>query len=384
MKTIKPLFKYTLWLLLVILLLAACSRISNSDTIGALQSKNVNYEVWAIDQGTNKIHIVSPNLEVKEVVNLTGVVDMPHMITFDSQYRYAFIASVASGNTVIVRVADREVVAVLPSGPSSHMAAVTPDDSRLHVDVIGAGKIVEYKLDLEDEKFEWEQELIITEDPAFQTLADAGHPGRPVCHVYTQDGRYAYVTLGPALTYGGLAILDVEKFELERVYDTSQVNANCGVALTVDGKYMFVNGGSLDTGVWYVLDTSTHKVVHQGSSSGMDAHGTMAAPNGREIWMVNRATSNAVVIDAQTFETVAEMGFVGKSPDIIGFSPDSRYLFVTLRGPKPRSGPHAIGGDTPGVSVIDVRTREIVTILEPDKGNENSDFHGIGIVPLPN
>jgi hypothetical protein len=63
-------------------------------------------------------------------------------------------------------------------------------------------------------------------------------------------------------------------------------------------------------------------------------------------------------------------------------SPDGKHAFITLRGPKPRSGPHQIAGTRPGISVMDVKARKVVTILEPAKGDEKSDFHGIGMRPL--
>ncbi len=42
---------------------------------------------------------------------------MPHMIDFTFDYRYAFVANPAGGNTAVLHVADREVIAVLDTGP---------------------------------------------------------------------------------------------------------------------------------------------------------------------------------------------------------------------------------------------------------------------------
>ena len=145
---------------------------------------------------------------------------------------------------------------------------------------------------------------------------------------------------------------------------------------------MFLNGGSVDEGVWYVFDTATHQPIHQDGSRGTDAHGVWITPDGAELWMVNRHSSNGIVIDPVTFEVIDEIAFTGKSPDILTMSPDGRYAFITLRGPEQRSGPHAIAGDTPGVAVLDIATRESVTILEPDRAHPMSDFHGIGLRPL--
>ena len=134
-----------------------------------------------------------------------------------------------------------------------------------------------------------------------------------------------------------------------------------------------------DVGVFYVFDTATHEVVHQGDTRGFDPHGVWPTPNGAEIWMVNRGTSNAIVIDADRLEIVDEIEFVGKTPDIVAMSPDGGRAYVTLRGPEPVSMPHMAVGETPGFAVIDIAARELVEVVQPDEGNAASDFHGIGV-----
>lgn len=62
-------------------------------------------------------------------------------------------------------------------------------------------------------------------------------------------------------------------------------------------------------------------------------------PRGCQHWVVNRVTSNAQVIDPRTRSVIAEIPFVGKTPDIVAMSPDSRFAFITLRGPNPVTMP---------------------------------------------
>jgi DNA-binding beta-propeller fold protein YncE len=126
--------------------------------------------------------------------------------------------------------------------------------------------------------------------------------------------------------------------------------------------------------MFYVFDTSTHKVVHQADTRGKDAHGVWPSPDGSEIWMVNRVTSSAVVIDAETFEITAEMDFVGKTPDIIAMSPDGSHAYISLRGPEP-----VTIGETPGFAVVDIAARELIEVIQPAQGDPKSDFHGIGV-----
>jgi DNA-binding beta-propeller fold protein YncE len=343
----------------------------------------VPYEVWALDQGTHTLHIIQHNLKVVRSVPLGEDMQLPHMVDFTSDYRYAAIANPRSGDTAILHAPSKRVVAVLPTGPGSHMANILPDDSAIISAVIGDGTMVEILPNWRREKFTIGRTLRIADDPLFQERAGEFPGSSPVCHDYTTDGRYAYITLGPAIGNSGVVIMDTESFQLVRVFPPSEVRANCGTALSPDGSKMYVNGGSLNEGHWYVFDTATHNLIGgQRDSGGLDAHGLAFTPDGSELWMVNRATSNAIIIDPNTDEIIHEIEFVGRSPDIIGMSLDGEYAFITLRGPNPQTGPHAIAGETPGVVVIDVKSREIVTIIQPDGDNPDSDFHGIGVRPL--
>lgn len=345
-----------------------------------------NYEIWALDQGTHMVHVLNDKLEEVARLDMSAHgVRVPHMIDFTSDGAYAFIASTASGDVSVVRAADRAVVAVLKTGPGTHMAVVKPGDGAVIADVIGDpkvardGKLVEIVIDRQSGTFKLGRSLVIAEDPVFKKAEGRFNDVAAICHQYSADGRHAYVTLGPALKDGGLVILDTEKFSLVAAYPPDELKVNCGTVLSRDGKYMFVNGGGADTGVWYALDTATQKIARQGDSRGHDAHGTWATPDGREVWMVNRVTSNGIVIDPKSLEIVAELKDIGPTPDIIAMSPDSQFAFISLRGPNPVSAPHVAKGTTPGFAVVNVRERKLVKIVQPAQGNDKSDFHGIGV-----
>ena len=344
------------------------------------------YEIWALDQGTHKAHIYDQDLKEVARINLGAHgVRVPHMVEFSSDHRYAAVANVGTGNVAVIRTEDYRVVDIIETGPRTHMAGFTPDDSAILVDVIGSpdvdrdGMVVEVSADLDAEEFRVSRELIIANDPVFEARADDFNDVAAICHDTTADGGRAFVTLGPSLDDGGLVVVDTESMTLDEVFSPNELQTNCGTMLTPDGEHMIVNGGGPQTGLWYALDVETLEVVASDVSQGIDAHGVRNVPNGEAIWMVNRGSSDGIVIDPESFEITATIPDTGPTPDILDFSPDSRYAFITLRGPNPVSMPHMAEGETPGFSVLDVDTREIVDVVEPAQGNPDSDFHGIAV-----
>jgi DNA-binding beta-propeller fold protein YncE len=345
-----------------------------------------DYEIWALDQGTHIIHIYDSRLQELGKIDMGARgVRVPHMIDFTSDHAYAFVASTASGDVSVIRTRDREVVSVLKTGPGTHMARVSPGDDSVIAAVIGdpkepkSGKLVEIRIDRRKGEFTLGRSLTLADDPLIRNAAREFPVTRVVCHDYSADGRFAYVTLGPPLKDGGLVVLDTQKFALARAFPVTEIGVNCGTVTLPDKKRIIVNGGAKEAGVWYVLETGSHRVIRRGDSRGFDAHGTWVTPDGREIWMVNRVSSDGIVLDARTLEVIAELKDIGPTPDIIAMSPDSQFAFISTRGPNPVSVPHLAKGTTPGFSVVNIPERKLVKIVQPAPGNEKSDFHGIGV-----
>ncbi len=372
-----------------------------------------DWEVWALDQGSdiNRVHVyVLENGEFVEVERFAFAdldaphndVQTPHMISFDDSNQYAAIASTASGTVSIVRTSDYEVIETIETGATAHMALWAPaPDNSIWVANIGSKTFTQIEVDLENETFEIGQDI-----PLSQNLLEEDWPGwvdtygedldewpGVVCHEFTPDGRYAYVTMGPM--DGGLVIVDLESGEIEHAYDPSEVRANCGLAVSHNHDQMYANwSGHLadlddhdhaEPGEWYVFDIDTHELVGTYSSEvegvlGIDPHGQRVSPDGTEMWQVNRVSHDGIVVDTATQEVIDTFELVD-TPDIIGFSPDGEWLFVSLRGPNPASMPHVAVGQTPGIEVFDVASRESVTVLQPFDEDEAdaSDFHGINV-----
>ena len=390
-----------------------------------------SYEVWALDQGTNTAHILSEvgiwkrgqTHAFEERARIEDLPTVPHMITFSSDYEYAFIASTAGSAVTVVHTADREIVATIGSGGDvdvdvgvAHFAGITPDDSTMHVDDLGPNTAIHvFDVDLEAEKFEHEESLDVSE-----LLAGEGYPSAaPVCHDYTNDGKYAYVTLGPGFGGAGLFLFDVENNEVAKTYDPEVIRTNCGTVAHPDLDRIYLNGGGglFDDSIWYTFSTQSHEpLARRGverQSNGSGAHGVWLTPNGRELWQVNRVTNDGIVTDARRDQLLTEIPQIGPArmrdeppydvpydspadapsnpgdkPDILGASPDGKYMFCTLRGLNPKSAGGVSVGENPGVAILSVEDRRRATrfagvedgVWKPDGVSAfESDFHGLGV-----
>ncbi|WP_373494123.1 YncE family protein [Aquiflexum sp.] len=372
-----------------------------------------DYEIWALDQGVNlsRIHIYNSGLKETDVIDFPALlskgeidqaVTMPHMIGFNSTHEYAAVASPASGNVAIIRTKDRKVIDVIFTGAGAHMASFTPDDKSIWVANIGTVTFNEITADLENEIFALGRELKLLDQQEwkdnFEGVKGGGggvlNVSAPVCHHFTANGKYAYLTLGPGA--GGLVVVDIQAAEpkIVKAFSRDEVKANCGLALSQDGKKMYANWGDpgsavnppSQSGQWYVFNTSDHTLIKSSDETrGVDAHGARTSPKGPWLWQVNRGSDNGIVINTMTDKIVHNLDFVGSSPDIIDFSPDGKFAFITLRGPNPRSGAaHVATGTTPGFSVINTSNRKIAALIQPAPSEDlqASDFHGIGVRSL--
>ena len=145
------------------------------------------YEVWAMDQTNNIIHIINPQLEVVETVDLSEAgLERTHWINFTSDSKYAWIASTVSGNTAVIRAEDRQVIATFDTGPASHAADIYPDDSGVLVSVIKSGELVEIVADHAAETFSIGRILKIAEDPLVKSRADEFPSANPISSAFTQ------------------------------------------------------------------------------------------------------------------------------------------------------------------------------------------------------
>lgn len=368
------------------------------------------YEVWLTDQGTDTVHILQPDPDADPIgfeevdqidVGEAHGVDVvgPHMIDFTSDWEYGVSADTGTGTLTIFDADNHEVVETLETGPGTHMAGVRGygaalegeerNDERIVVDVIGDAAIREVEADWENETFEIVDEIDFAEHDALQ---DGPMPNpQPICHDITQDGSTSYHTVGPGIDDAAVVRVDLDAFEIDEVIMPEELRSNCGVIRQPGTNRFWFTGGapsnhpSGGVGQWYVYDADEQDVIANGSSGGFDAHGIWFGPTMDDVddiseaWVFNRETSDAVVVDTEELTVVDYVEDTGTAPDIVAGTPRNDYMFASLRGPNPRSGdPHAATGDTPGMSIIDTETRELVDIIEPNPVEE-SDMHAANV-----
>jgi DNA-binding beta-propeller fold protein YncE len=353
-----------------------------------------NFEVWVPDQGTNKLHIFQgKNLKAPpEVIDLAPFGgSKPHMIQFNPGYTHAIIANVASGHIYIMRASDRKVVFNEDTGQQAHAAIPSPDGKRILVANQNDKKLTEILTDYANNQFIAGRTIDLTADSRF-TDPNAFPDNAPICLMFTADSSKAYVTLRG----GGLAVIRIPKnseepLAISAAFPKSTVAPNgCGTIRSSDGSKMYVNSGTLKTGQLYVFDTFSDNLVKtiDLTEKGKDAHGVMLTGGGKYLWVLNRTTDNATVVDTSTYEVVRVVEEIGDAPDLLDISPDGKWLFGTFRGPNPATGTHDIAGSKPSVGVIKLKRggkagKLKYTLPIGDQTAESmSDPHGIAIRPL--
>jgi YVTN family beta-propeller protein len=364
------------------------------------QQTRPSYEVWAADQNGNIVYVLDPDGKVLKTIDGTTLGDAkrPHMLWGVPQDVYVYSANTVSNSVSVLSSQDGSVKAVIAGvGKAPHAAQPNPlHPERIYVANIapqaaGAdgkpdrGETITEIVRTNDSNWEIKRFLDLKAAPA---LADTNlYPSRrPVCVGFSKDGRYMLATL----FNGGLAVIDLQAWNVVKGWGKPEIAENgCGFAASPSGEELYITAGNQQASWLYVFDiTGEPKLIatHNLSQLGQDAHGVAIDPVGKALWVVHRVSSNITVHPLTSIRQAAHqpsvIDFVGKTPDLVVLSPDSRLAYVSLRGPKPAPTiPHATVGDTPGVAIIDVESRKLLTVVK--LGDQaGADFHGI-FIPQP-
>ena len=313
----------------------------------------------------------------------------PHM-TFGDRPRpssHVVVANVGSGSTFFMDAQRATVVGCVSTlagfggaggSVSAHAAVPSPNGSMVIVADIGApdqsGFLHKIRTDYARNSYTLVETL-----PLAPQAAALGTLARPICHDFTRDGRFAYVTIAG----GGVLVVDVGTADssvdmsVRKVYPASMVPAvGCGAFTLPDGR-MLVGTERLSedpaappsAGVdrLYLFDA---RRVGSGAFPdpvviplpGVDSHGvaTCADQQGRlYAWVVMRLSDHVNVVDLRAGRVVATHSLArpfspNPTPDLIQIR--GRRAFITLRGPRPLTAiPNLQFADrTPGVAVLRV------------------------------
>ena len=332
-----------------------------------------DYEIWVTNQGLDKIQI----LKIKDGETLESVAEIeidedgkpatskPHMIFFDSGTKYAYVANVGAGAVTIIDVSQREIVTTIPTGNGAHAAVPSPDDKRVYVVNMRDATITEILTDIEKGTFTVGRTIKVSEM-------------MPLCAVFTNDSKKAYIsamgnlTASDPMSTGMMSVIDVESgMEVKTIGPLGK--NGCGLFLSEDGSKLFANAGT-PINKYYIIDTATDEIISSANLRGNDAHGVYAVND--EVWMINRQSNSIDIIDADNYSILSTLSEVPDKPDLLYLSPDEKLLFMTLRGQAVTGDPHALSGTEPGVAVIDVAQKKVIT-----KMNLGGDVHGIAVTP---
>lgn len=360
-----------------------------------------DYVIWASDQNADDLYILDPDGGVIDIIDreTLGGAERSHMLWGVKDDPYVYSANSVSGSVTVLDSRTSRVAAVIENvGKLPHAAQPNPArPDHIYVANIGpqatdedgnpdTGETIAEIIRTETEDgYVWEVSRMLDLKAAPALADDNLFPSRrPVCAGFTPDGSAMLMTL----FNGGLAVIDLDAFEVTKAWGRDEIAEHgCGFAESPNPGEVYVTAGGQFSSWLYVFEFTDEGpelvASHNLSQTGHDAHGAWVDTERNELWVVHRVSDNATIHpldeirnEGHEFEV---MDFVGRTPDLITMSRDNSRAFITLRGPNPAPTiPHDIVGERPGISIIDVATREIIEVVhlgDPEGG----DFHGIFI-----
>src|SRR5215472_2426556 len=268
-------------------------------------------EIWVTLQASSKLLILQGRRDQPE----RSTIDLPagtgpHITTFSPDGRYAYVSGMGNGDFDVIDAGSRQLAATLHLGPAgTHQIKSSPDGTTLLAAQVATQSLVKLSAD------EAHQRWSVTGSLSFAQLHVA-----PVCSVFRDDGRRAYVSLNPT----GLAIVDVDTMA---VVDTLPVAGfiACGMVKAPDGRSVMIasSGGG---GHIYRLDIGTDRLDDIGALGAADWHsfnttadqrlGVGSAPAADDVLLVDLTGGRARTVAPLSVHTPS--GSASDQPDAIG------------------------------------------------------------------
>ncbi len=232
----------------------------------------------------------------------------------------------------LMALASGETVATLKTGLGPHEVAVSPDGKTAVVTNYGGRGQPGSSLTV----------LNLPERRVAKTVT-LGAYQRPHGIAFLPDGQRLLVT---AEAQKALLVVDWRHGRIERAIETGQEVSHMVVYEAQRGRAFVANIRSGSVTAVDVARGERIKIIPTGAG----AEGLGLAPDGREVWVSNRAADRISIIDTETL-TVVDTLACAAFPIRLKFTPDGRYVLVS----------NARSGD---VAVFDARRRREIRRID--------------------
>jgi YVTN family beta-propeller protein len=212
-----------------------------------------------------------------------------------------------------------EVVARLPTGRGPHEVAVSPDGRRAYVSNYGMFNVFR-----EGQRVDEPGHTLTVLDLERRAVADTfdlGKYTKPHGILVSRDGRRLWVTCEGAQS---VLELDAASGAVLKDWTTGQ-DVSHMIAPSRDEARLFV--ANIRSGSATVIERASGRVTTVVTAPGTE--GVDVTPDGREVWVTNRADSSISVIDPARGAVVAKIESGGRMPIRVKFTPDGREAWVS-------------------------------------------------------
>jgi YVTN family beta-propeller protein len=241
---------------------------------------------------------------------------------------------------VLVDPATLEPVARIPTGRGPHEVAVSRDGRLAYVSNYGM-----YGVFREGQRVNEPGNTISVLDleaRAVKDTLDLGTYAKPHGVAVSRDGKRLWVTCEDSRA---VLELDARTGAVLKSWKTEQETSHMIVPAGDETKLFVAN---IRSGTATVIERATDRVTSLATAAG--AEGIDVSPDGREVWVTNRADSSISVLDARRDTVIAKIESGGRFPIRVKFTPDGREAWVSCL-------------QSDAVTVFDARTRQLLATV---------------------
>jgi YVTN family beta-propeller protein len=245
---------------------------------------------------------------------------------------------------VLVNPTSLAIVARIPTGHGPHEAAVTPDGRWAFVCNYGLTGV--FRDGQRKDEPGNTLSVVDLDKRAVTDTFDLGTYTKPHGIWTSRDGKLLWLTCEGAQS---VLELDTSDGKVGKVWRTAQDVSHMLVP-TPDEKKLYV--ANIRSGSVSVIDRGKDSVKTVVTGEG--AEGIDVSPDGREVWVTNRAVNTISVISTDSDAIVASFESGGTMPIRVKFTPDGREAWVT-------------NARSDAITIFDAKSRKLVATLPAGK-----------------